>query len=216
MLAGRGLLALGASPSAGFTARGTITLPSGEWGTIRVEAWGADHCRATVDLEPAGSGRHWEALLNGSRASARGPQALSRLEMLLTPDAGCALLPQALTWADLSVGTVAAAAGGNPGELVVARKARPAHAVTMALDGGSGLPSSARWQARGHALRVEYSSYGAGAGGAFAAAVLVNVDGAVCFTVHLDQVAPRPGFSDADFPALAPPKNAVARRGGER
>jgi len=74
VLLARGAGLLGASPQAGYVARGTATFngPRGsESGAIEVEAWGASHCRVTVDFSRPGEPRRWVAVLDGRKRQAK-------------------------------------------------------------------------------------------------------------------------------------------------
>jgi len=184
---------------AGFIARGTVEVPAataGEarWqemsGAITVEAWGPEHCRITVALDPVSGGQQYIAVLNGKRASRSGPQgAAAALNLALGGEAGCALL--------------AGSVGVAPASAALA-------APTLALDPATHWLAKASWQHLGHAIQASYADWSGGS----ARSVTLTSDGVVRLVVRFASVERHAGFTGADFALPSPPAPRTAAGGG--
>ncbi|HUX67400.1 MAG TPA: hypothetical protein VMV31_07915 [Terriglobales bacterium] len=200
MLVARGASLLGASPQAGYVACGTATFngPRGsESGAIEVEAWGASHCRVTVDLSRPGEPRRWVAVLDGRRSQVTGPQGVAQALAAPSPVHGCALLPQS-----------AILAAASP------EAAQAAEAPALSLDPATGLPASLAWQSPAGRVEVAYADYQSSGGVAFPAKVTESLAGRVRLAVQFTALTARSDFTEADFAVQGPPAPATHGDGG--
>ncbi|MGH9482122.1 MAG: hypothetical protein ACRD1L_08505 [Terriglobales bacterium] len=208
-LMARGLAALQAGPQAGFVASGTATLYEAdgvtESGPITASAWGADHCKVTIDLSLPGRKRRYEAVANGPRVHVTSPQRLRPGTMLAGPGLGCVLLPAALPWSAARGGT---ASGTSGSQIQLGGR------LAVGLDAASGLPASAAWKFLGRSVALGYAGYQNPGGLSYPETVRLQVDGALRLEVQWDTVEPHAGFTEGDFPAPPPPKAPALQRGG--
>jgi hypothetical protein len=213
-----GLAALGAGPQAGWTASGEATVTSSrgsETGTIEIAAWGASHCRVTLDFSIPGESRRYEAVLDGPRVHVAGPQDLTSVLVAPAWREGCALLPQGLLLAELGAGKAVLSRSAD-GSLLLDRAAGLAKAPELALN-PAGLPQSLSWRdKRGDPVVVSYGDYQAGPGAAYPATVTETVAGKTRLEIRLTSFSAHPGFSNGDFPvpSMPPSRHAAAAKGG--
>jgi hypothetical protein len=214
-----GLAALGASPQAGWVATGEATVTSSrgtETGTVSISAWGASHCRVTIDVSIPGEARRYEAVLDGTRARVIGPQELTRALAAPAWREGCALLPQGLLLAELGTGKATLAQSADGG-LQLDRVAGSAGAPTLTLN-PQGLPASLNWQEdkRGAKVTLAYADYAATGGATYPATITETVAGGTRLAIHLTSFSAHPGFAESDFalPSLSPPRHVAAGAGG--
>ncbi|HEY8054943.1 MAG TPA: hypothetical protein VIE13_03425 [Terriglobales bacterium] len=186
-----------------------------EAGAITISAWGASHCRVTLDLSIPGEPRRYEAVLDGARARVTGPQELTRALAAPGWREGCALLPQGLLLAELGAGKATLAQAAD-GALLLDRVAGSPGAPTLTLN-SQGLPASLSWQDnRGAKVTLAYADYAAASGAAYPATITETVAGETSLTIHLTSFAARSGFAESDFalPSLSPPRHVAAGNGG--
>ena len=213
-----GLAALGASPQAGWMASGQATVSSNrgtETDAITISAWGASHCRVTIDISIPGETRRYEAMLDGTRARVTGPQGLTRALAAPGWREGCALLPQGLLLAELGAGKATLAQSAD-GALLLDRVAGSPGAPTLTLN-SQGLPASLSWQDnRGAKVTIAYTDYQPAGGAFYPAGVTETVAGETRLSIHLTSFAAHSGFAESDFalPSLSPPRHLAAGNGG--
>ena len=192
--------ALSASPQAGYEALGRVTVRDArgtESGSIKVEVWGASHCRVSIDVSRPGAARTVTAVLDGKLSEISGPEALMRAIPAPSPAHGCGLLPQSAVLAAASPAAVGSAES-------------PALSVAPA----TGLPHGLTWKdSFGKQVEVTYAAYAAPDGIAMPAKVTESVAGALRLTVEFRSLTTRSDFTEADF-ALPPPQAPTPRAAG--